>query len=77
MSRPPELSPSCAGIVLALVAAAQAHAPDAPLAWLCGYAARASGEPLQTPPPEDPRREPDNGYHPTPLARVQLTRRLG
>jgi hypothetical protein len=70
MTRP--LDPATAGTILALVAAAQAHAPEAPLAWLCGYAARASGEPISSRP--DPRSEPPetNG---TPIARVQLTRR--
>jgi hypothetical protein len=64
----PNLDPACASAVLALVAAARAHSPEAPLAWLCGFAARASGESLAQP---DPRREPDSAT----IGRVELTRR--
>lgn len=68
----PMLDRSCAAAVLALVAAARVHAPGCELAWLVGWAMRASGEPV-TPRP-DPRAEPgeSNG---TPVARVSLSQR--
>ena len=79
--RAPQLDPGCAGVVLALVAAARAHAPEAPLAWLCGYAARASGEPICKPARvHDPRAEPgdsDQADHGVTVARVALTRNRG
>jgi len=46
MSRVPHIDPGTASTVLALVDMARAHAPDAPLAWLLGWAMRAAGEPV-------------------------------
>lgn len=74
--RAPHIDPATAGAVLALVAAAQAHAPGEPLGWLVGYCARASGEPIDPPPSSDPRREPSSHPPGMPLARVALTRRM-
>lgn len=68
--RAPYLDPAGASTVLALVSAARAHCPEAPLAWLVGYASRASGESVT--PPHDPRAEPANGAA---VARVPFTRR--
>lgn len=73
MSRWPFLDPAAASTVLALVSAARAHCPEAPLAWLSGYAARAAGEPVI--PPYDPRAEPPGPAHTAALARMPLTRR--
>ena len=49
--RTPHLDPATASVILALAAAARVHAPEAPLAWLVGYATRAAGELVE-------RREP-------------------
>jgi hypothetical protein len=68
--RAPELDRTTAATVLALIAAARAHEPEAPLAWLVGYAQRASGEPLAL--RVDPRVEAPEGQ---PIARVPLVRR--
>jgi hypothetical protein len=43
----PHLDPATASVVLALAAAARVHAPEAPLAWLGGYATRAVGETVE------------------------------
>jgi len=74
------LDRSCAAAVLALVSAARVHAPGSEIAWLTGWAMRASGEPVaassEHAPPRpvspDPRREPDEGAV---LGRVPLAPR--
>lgn len=75
------LSPTTAAEVLALIAAAKVHAPEAPLAWLAGYATRAAGERVLAdvdalPPVLDPRREPPEPLG-VPVARVALGRSAG
>jgi hypothetical protein len=73
----PMLDRQCAAAVLALVAAAKAHAPGHELAWLTGWAMRASGEPvgqLVAPGLLDPRREPDEPQG-APIGRVELKHR--
>lgn len=72
----PHLDRSCASAILALVSAAKVHAPEAPLAWLVGWAMRAAGEPVEraiVAPRVDPRREPEDAA--APVARVPLVRR--
>ncbi len=71
----PLLDRSCAAAVLALISAARVHAPGSEIAWLMGWAMRASGEPVHAPErpvSPDPRREPEEGAV---LGRVPLAPR--